>query len=138
MALTAGFNIARRGPGGRNDFGYPVAPGEQIWRGGIVCVNASGQLQRIQTSGSVAAAGVAAQDFSNVGNAAASVTQVVGMRGTYALTVPAATASNIGANVYATDDATLTLTVPATGFTGAIGTLVGIDGGQTYVQMVGS
>ena len=143
MALTAGINLYRRGAAnGRADFGYPVAPGEQIWRGGIVCVNSSGQLQRLQTSGSVALAGIAQQDYapnSTVGAGQAG-SVVTAMKGCWALTVPSATYSNIGAPVYATDDNTCQLTAPTSGFEQAIGTLAGIDQatGQTYVLMAGS
>ena len=138
MALIAGINLYRRGAAvSRSDFGYPVAPGEQIWRGGIVGVNAAGQLQRIQTAGCVALAGVADQDYSNVGQASAGPA-VVGRKGCWALPVTAATVSNIGANVYATDDSACQLGVPGTGYTAAIGVLVGIDNGQTYVLLAGS
>ncbi|MHB1305351.1 MAG: hypothetical protein ACYCZB_18150 [Acidiphilium sp.] len=138
MALTAGFNLSRRGArAGRSDFGYPVAPGVAIWRGGIMGLNAAGQLQPVQTAATVAFAGVATQDYNNAGSANAGPT-VVASRECYALTVPAATAADIGTPVYATDDATLTLTAPTTGFVGAIGTLVGIEGGQTYVLIAGA
>jgi hypothetical protein len=136
MALSAGVALARRGPPNQGtEFGYPVAPGEQIWRGGVVGVNASGQLQRIQTSGTVAGFGVASKDYSNVGNASASTVSVVAMKGCWALTVPSATTANIGAAVYASDDNTLTLTA---GSLHQVGILAGIEGGQTYVQMIGS
>lgn len=138
MALSAGFNLSRRGArAGRSDFGYPAAPGVTIWRGGIMGLNAAGQLQPIQTAATVSFAGVAERDYNNAGNASAGPT-VVASRESYALTVPGATYANIGAPVYATDDATLTLTVPTSGFEGAIGTLVGIEGGQTYVLMAGA
>ena len=138
MALSAGIAFARRGAHRGNDFGYPVAPDEQIWRGGQVCLNSSGQLLRPQTSGAVVPAGVAAQDYSNVGNSSPSSVLVPALRGCFALTVPGATAANIGEPVYATDDNTFTLSAPGSGFAVAIGTLSGIDNGQTYVLMAGS
>ena len=138
MALTQGFNLTRRGAAhGRSDFGYPVAPGETIYRGGVVGVNASGQLQRIQTSGTVAFAGIAQADFNNSGQAAPGA-PVVAMRQCFALTVPSATFSNLDAPVYAVDDGTLSLTAPSSGFAGVIGTLVGIDNGQTFVLIEGA
>ncbi|MGH7106946.1 MAG: hypothetical protein ACREFT_10590 [Acetobacteraceae bacterium] len=138
MALSSGVNLYRRGAAnGRSDFGYPVAPGETIWRGGIVGINAAGQLQRVQTSGTVALAGVADQDYSNVGNSGAG--QIVAARkGCWALPVTSATVSNIGANVYATDDGACQLTAPGSGYEAVIGTLAGIDNGQTYVLLAGS
>lgn len=139
MALTAGFPIARRGQHrGGTDFGYPVAPGEKVFRGGICALNAAGQIVRPQTAGALVFAGVADRDLDNTASAAPSTTYVVAMRGAFALAVPAATASNINAKVYATDDAVLTLAAPASGFVAEIGVLAGIEGGQTYVQMVGS
>jgi hypothetical protein len=148
MALTKGFNLTRRGAAmGRADFGYPAAPGAVIWRGGIMGLNASGQLQPIQTAAGtvngvamtacVAFAGVAMQDFNNSAVAAPGPAVVAG-RQCYALVVPGATFANIGSAVYATDDATLTLTAPTSGFEGAIGTLVGIDNGATFVNILGS
>ena len=138
MALTADSPYPRRGQPGRNDFGYPLAPGEQVYVGSLTCINASGQMIRVQTAGGVAFGGMADRNLSNVGNAAASSISVTGRTGTFALTVPSATYANIGASVYATDDNTLTLTAPTTGFTQAIGTLVGIENGQTWVQLVRS
>ncbi len=138
MALTAGIALARRGAHRGNDFGYQVAPGEQIWRGGFVCLNAAGQLVRPQTSGALVPAGVASEDYNNVANANASSDLVAALRGCYSLTVTGATASHINGSVYATDDNTFTLSAPGSGFEAAIGTLSGIDNGQTYVLMAGS
>ena len=138
MALTAGFPVARRGASRGNDFGYPVAAGEKVYRGGICALTPAGAIVRPQTAGATIAAGVADRDLDNTASAAVSSIAVVALRGCFALTVPAATPANIGAPVYATDDGTLTLTLPTTGFTAAIGTLSGIDNGQTYVLMAGS
>lgn len=148
MALTAGFNLTRRGAAnGRSDFGYPGAPGATIWRGGIMGINASGQLQPIQTAAGtvngiamtacVAFAGIAQQDFNNSGQAGVGPL-IVAMRSNFALTVAGATFANINAPVYAVDDGTPTLTQPTTGFTGPIGTLSGIDLGQTFVLIEGA
>lgn len=135
MALTSGIAINRRGPPSRNEFGYPVAAGEQIWRGSLCAVNAAGSLQRMQTSGSVAFVGMSEQDFSNVGSATVSAQKIVVRKGTWALTVTGATAANINAPVYASDDGTLTLTA---GSLLQVGTLAGIENGQTYVNLLGS
>jgi hypothetical protein len=136
MALTGNITVARRGPARGNAFGYPVAPGETIYAGGLVGVNSSGQAVRIQTSGIVAFVGLAMNGVNNVGNASAGAT-VTAANDTFALTVPSATDANVNAKVYATDDGTLTLTQPGSGFTGIIGYLVGIDNGQTYVEVKG-
>lgn len=138
MALTAGTAVNRRGAHRGNDYGYPVAAGEQVWRGGFLCLTAAGALVRPQTAGALVPAGLAATDYSNVGQASVSSQNIAALRGCWALTVPTATAANIGAPVYATDDNTFTLTAPTTGFTASIGTLNGIDNGQTYVLLAGS
>ena len=136
MALTQGITPARRGaPPNSGIFGGYVAPGETIWRGGILCWNASGQLQRLQTAGSVSFAGLASRDYNNFGSATASPVPVEALKGTFALTVPTATPANINANVYATDDATLTLTASTNML---VGTLAGIENGQTYVKLLGT
>ena len=51
------------------------------------------------------------------------------------LTVPGATAANINAAVYASDDNTFTLTA---GSNLQIGTIVGFDGAQTIVKLLGT
>ncbi len=110
MALAAGISPARRGqPVTAGQFGYPVAPGEKIWRGGLVGLNSSGQLQRLQTAGTVVFAGLAERDYDNSASAAASSDKVVALKGVFGLTVSGASFSNINQNVYATDDATLSL-----------------------------
>ncbi len=148
MALSAPITLARRGQrAGRSDFGYPAAPGVVIYTGGIMGLNASGQIQPIQTAAAtnagvattacVSFAGIATSSYNGLGVSSVGPL-IVGARECYALTVPAATFANIDAPVYAVDDGTLTLTQPSTGFTGAIGTLVGIENGQTYVLIEGA
>ena len=134
MALTAGITPARRGPPPTGSFGGAVAAGEQIWRGGLICWNASGNLQRLQTAGSVSFAGLASKDYNNTAGAAAASVQMEALKGTFALTVPSAVYANINAAVYATDDATLTLTAASNL---QVGTLAGIENGQTYVKLLG-
>ena len=135
MALLAGVNLDRRGPPPAGGFGYPVAAGERVFKGGVVAVNAAGSLQRVQTAGSLVIVGIAHRDLDNTAGAAVSDIKVEALKGIYSLTVPSATAANINAAVFATDDATLTLT--QSGSLLAAGTLVGIESGQTYVKMIG-
>lgn len=138
MALSADARYARRGTGFHNEFGYPVAPGETVYLGSVVGVNASGQVQRLQTAGTEALSiGIADRALNNAGNAAASATPVVILKGTWRIPVPAATAANIGANVYATDDGTFTLNSGAAGAV-LLGTLAGIDNGATFVRINGT
>lgn len=134
MALTGNIAPRRRGYARGDAFGYPVAPNEVVYTGGLTCVNASGQAQRVQSAGSVAFIGIATTGQNNTGSAVAG-DNVVAAFDTYALTVPGATPTNIGEPVYASDDNTLTLTAPTTGFTGKVGYLAGIDNGQTYVRV---
>jgi hypothetical protein len=135
MALTAGYGPIRRGrPASGGEFGYPVAPGEKVFRGGLIAINSSGYAQRVQTSGSVTVIGICDRDYDNTASSAPSSQKVVGMRGCYALTVAGATFSNINANVYATDDNTLQLSSTSALL---VGTLAGFEGGQSYVTMAG-
>lgn len=136
MALTSNSNPARRGARRGDAFGYPVAPGEVIYTGGLVCLNASGQLVRLQNAAAATFVGVAQSGYNNTMSAAPGP-NIVADFDTYALVVPGATAANINAPVYATDDNTLTLTLPTTGFVKIVGYLVGIDNGQTYVDVKG-
>jgi len=91
-------------------FGGLVAAGEQIWRGGMICWNAGGALQRLQTAGSVSFAGMASKDYNNTASAVAACSPPMeALKGVYALTVPNAGFANIEQPVYATDDNTFTL-----------------------------
>jgi hypothetical protein len=97
----------------------------------------------MQTATAVAFAGVAMQDYSNVGNANASPDFVHVARGIWGLTVPTATAANLNAPVYAVDDNTLTLTAgtAGTGEALVVGTLNGFgQSGEspTWVRLTGS
>ena len=135
MALAADANIPRRGNRGRSIFGYPVAPGEKVYRGSAVALNAAGQLQRVQTAGSVVIVGLSEQFFDNTASATASTQLVVAEPGTYALNVTGATPSVIHAPVYASDDNTFTMTA---GSLLQIGVLAGIESGQDYVMTTGA
>jgi hypothetical protein len=136
-ALTGDIKINRRGPeNSRNEFGYPVAAGEVVWRGSLIALNSAGSVVRVQTSGALIFLGVASKQVDNRTNSAVSTDRVVGQKGTFALVVPAATVSNINATVYATDDQTLTLTNSGSLLT--VGTLAGIDAAKTYVSIAGS
>lgn len=138
MALTQGTKVDRRGPPWPGEYGYYVAPGEQIWRGSLCGLNAAGQLVRWQTPTAVAFAGIAMSDYSNVGNAAASPERVAVARGIWAIPVPSVAPANLNATVYAVDDNTLTLTV-GTGIEAIpVGTVNGIEGAVTYVKLMGS
>lgn len=135
-ALTAGFAVDRRGPPLVGTFGYYVAPGEKVFRGGIVGVNAAFQLQRPQTAGTVAIVGVADRDMDNSLGTVPSTIAVEATKGVFALVVPSATGANLGQPVYAVDDGTLTLTQPGT--LPPAGTLVGVESGKTYIRMTGA
>jgi hypothetical protein len=112
MALTAGVGPQRRGaPPISGIYGGLVAASEQIWRGGMICWNAAGTLQRLPTSGSVAFAGMASKDYNNTASSVAACSPPMeALKGTFALTVPNAGFINLRQPVYATDDNTFTLT----------------------------
>ena len=139
MALSADALYTRRGSAKpHNEFGYPVAPGEKIYRGALIGVNASSQIVRLQDS-EVACIGLADRQLDNSTSSAPSAISVVGLKGTWQITVPSAAPANIGAPVYASDDATVTLTQNgAAPFLPQIGTLVGIENGNTFVAIAGS
>jgi len=140
MALTGDQNYTRRGPpGGRNEFGYAPSANAVIYRGALLGMTVAGTVQPIQVAGTVAFAGMADRASNTAGQPVAQAF-VIGLLGTWALTVPTVTQANIGtylrAPVYATDDGTLTLTA---GSNLQIGTLVGIDpNGQTFVALLGT
>ena len=138
-ALTADIIPLRRGAEPtRNTFGYPIAPGEKVFRGSIVGINAAGQIQRAQTAGTVILLGLSNLNYDNTGSAVPGPI-IVPMKGTWGLVVPAATPSNIQQAVYATDDATCTLASTTGSLANlALGTLAGLDNGLTFVSIQGS
>jgi hypothetical protein len=131
MALTQGTKVLRRGPPSPGSFGYQVAPGEQVWRGSIVALNSAGYLQRVQTAGSIVVVGLCSRDYNNTASAAPSPDYVQVERGWWNLAPAGATAANVGQNVYATDDATVTLTPSAAGVARAGNTGNGTIGAVT-------
>lgn len=133
MALTSGYGPQRRGapPASGSVFGGLVAAGEQIWRGGMIAWNAAGTLQRLQTAGSVAFAGLAAKDFYNAGTVAACSPPMEALKGVFALSVPGAAYANINQPVFATDDNTFTLT-------GTLAATFALGAGDTGTGGVGS
>lgn len=138
-ALTADALYSRRGqPATSGEFGAGIPAGEKVFRGSLLAWNAAGTLQRIQTSSGVSFAGMSDRTLDNTaGSAALTVPPVTAMKGTWSLTVPSAVYANIGAPVYATDDGTCTLS-SGSGANMQIGTLAGIEGGQTYVKLLNS
>lgn len=136
MASTKNVSPARRGNSRGRYFGYPIAPGEVIFAGSLVCVNAALQMVRPQTAGALAFVGLAQDGYNNAASTAPGPTIVAGCDEFY-LNVPSTTAANINAPVYCTDDNTLTLTAPTSGFEAPIGALIGIENGQTVVEVRG-
>ena len=133
-ALVRDALYARRGFPARHEFGYAVAIGEKVFRGSLVGINVAGTMQRIQTAGTVAFLGMAGQALDNTVGLVASGVKIEALKGAWGIPVPGAVPANINASVYATDDGTLTLTV---GSNLLVGTLVGIEGGLTYVFLLG-
>lgn len=136
MALTQGISPIRRGtPESRGQFGYPLTAGEKVWRGSLVGLTAAFTLQRIQTAGCVAFAGMAEQTYDNSASASPSAQRIVALKGTYGLTVPGVAGASVNAPVYATDDNTLTLI--NSGSLLQAGILAGVENSQTFVKLVG-
>ena len=138
MALSAGFAPRRYGQASPSGvFAYNVRAGTKIYEGGMIGVDAARNLVPINTVAALAVAvvGIASRTYDNSANAGASTDKVEALRGTYQITVPAATPANINAAVYATDDNTFTLTA-STNL--QVGTLAGFDGAQTYVKLLGA
>lgn len=126
--LTANRNLQDRM--GRR-FGYKVKAGVHIFRDAIMAVTAAGLLLKPGDVGAVAVVGLAPTEADNTNGADGDLV-LEPRRGIFPLTVPGATHAHIKATVYCTDDNTLTLTA-STNL--AMGTLVGIENGQTWVEV---
>ena len=144
MALTGDQKYNRRGdPKSSNEFGYPVAPGEIIYRGSLIGLNAAGYIQRVQTVGTIVFLGVSDRQVDNR-LAVVAGPGATGQKGTWIIPVSGTiTAANIGAPLYALDDNTLQLagtSVSGTTTTTLLsaGTLSGLDNGLTAISIVGS
>jgi hypothetical protein len=133
MAATKDSAPARRGKSRGAAFGYPVAPGEKIFKGTVMCVNAAGQSVRPQTAGALAFIGISESGYDNTGSSAPGP-KITGQFDDFKFPVPGASYTNIGAPVYATDDNTLTLAAPGSGFEKSVGHIAGIEGGATFVE----
>ena len=112
-------------------FSYGLKAGVKLYHGSLVAVTSAGLAVRIGDAGAAAAVGISPAQIDNTSGADKDLS-VQPKRGIFQLVVPSATHANIGAAVYATDDATCTLTV---GSNLRIGTLVGIEAGLTYVEV---
>jgi hypothetical protein len=143
MALANDTLLTRRGrPQSGTEFGYLVAAGEIVYRGSLIGLNAAGNAVRLQTIApigpAVVAIGVADRQIDNRTSAVVSSEHVTALHGTFGITVPSATVSNIHAPVYATDDSTTTLSSTGSPAPLQVGTLAGLENGQTYVTMQGT
>lgn len=126
--LTADRNLQERLS---RRFGYKVKAGVRIYRDAILAVTAAGLLVKPGDAGAVAVVGLAPTAGDNTNGADGDIV-LEPRRGIFPLTVPTATHAHIKAPVYCTDDNTLTLTA-STNL--AVGTLVGIENGQTWVEV---
>lgn len=133
MALASDFMPPRKGQRVCH-FGAPIAPGEVVYAGSIVGLNAAFQLQRAQTAGTVALLGLASKRYNNSASANAGPNIEV-EQGLWGMVVPGVTAANLRANVYAVDDGTVTLTQNAGSTLLLIGTIAGFENGVTYVRI---
>lgn len=135
-ALSAEVQRVRRGPPKSGVFGYGVLNGSKVYKGGIVGVTAAGAMKPAGAASVVAIVGIADRTLDNTAGSAVSDTKVVGEKGCFQIDVPSADHSNINATVYAVDDATTSLSSNS-GANLPMGTLVGIEGGKTFVQIIG-
>lgn len=139
MALTADAPLIRRGQRTPGDFGYPVAPGEKVFKGSLLALNANGQVQRAQTAGGVVIVGVADRTLDNSGNAGASTEYVIAQRGIWGgIAITGEAFNKVGSAVYATDDGALNVTNSGSLLTA--GTISGYDvaTGQYFVELEGT
>jgi hypothetical protein len=104
MALSANNFLDQRFG---DDFGGYVASGVHVYAGALCAWNAAGQVVRIQDSGAVAFAGIAAGERDNTNGT--ELRPLTLKKGCWAITVPGAVYANIGQPVYASDDNTVNL-----------------------------
>lgn len=133
MAATRDQRIAQRLPGmAGHSYGYPPKNGVCIFKRAIVAVNASLQAIPAGTTGAVAIVGLASEQVDNSQGKAAD-RKVIADKGVFNMPLPAATPANIGAAVYAVDDATLSL--DGAGGKLKAGTIDAIDAEGVWVKI---
>lgn len=113
-SLTAARNTVRVGVDAViRDFTDPVAAGQMIYAGAIVCLDASGNAVKGATATTLSARGIA-QKSANNSNGAAGDIRVEVSRGAYWLSnstaADAITRAEIGDNCYIVDDQTVAKT----------------------------
>ena len=133
--LTAGRNLPQRAT---KAFRYGVKAATTLYRDAIMAVTATGLATKPGASGAVAVVGLVPTDANNSAGADRDIL-LEPRRGIFPLTVPTADHSHIGATVYAVDDNVLSLNAtdggsPAVAYL-KVGVLVGIEAGQTYVEI---
>jgi hypothetical protein len=101
----------RTGP----NFGYNVAAGAHVYAGSMLAIDANSNVEPVSAGGTLTFAGVSDRELNNSGSGAASTGFVVAQRDIVAKVPVSAvgtntiTGANIGAKVYALDDASCTL-----------------------------
>lgn len=113
------------------EFGGLVASGYHVYEGALCAWDANGAVVPIQAPTAVAFAGLASGERDNT---AGTEQRPVSLRkGTWGLPVAAATPANIGATVYAADDATIALSSLAA----SVSAKSGNTGNGTFAGAVG-
>jgi len=127
MAATRDLQIPQRLPG--SHFGYGVKAGLRIYGRALVALTAGGLAVPVGHGEAVAFAGIAVEgvDSREAQDGAVKINLARDVRGFDLAVTPA----DLNGEVYASDDATLTLST--TGL--RIGVIVGLDGGRTWIDL---
>ena len=114
------------------DFGYPAKTGLRFYKKAILAVTAAGLAVPAGHADAVAIIGLVETHVDNR-DGADGAQNVVGLKGIFGFTL-AATAADIGKQVFAADDADI-------GFDEAgllLGRVVGVEGGKTWIDVTGT
>jgi hypothetical protein len=116
MALTANRDVDRYVDQELRE--VPAATGVHIYKGALVEWNTGGYARPLAGTGQFA--GLAYEEIDNSAGLDAAKRGRVFTRGDFAMTLAGAVAGDVGRNVYATDDATLTFNATGATFVGCV------------------
>lgn len=104
MALTAAYEAKQKDG---ELITYPISANAKIWKGALVCRNASGYAVAAADAASYALLGVAAESCDNTGGANGALSVRLYKTGSFVYGKAGATQADVGAAVYCTSDDTV-------------------------------
>lgn len=114
---------------------YPVAGGVKIYRGGMVCLNASGYAVPAADAPDYKFAGIAVDSVDNSSGSDGDVYIRVIRKGTFAVSKDSPALTDIGENAYVVDDETVSTAATTNNILAGIVVDIDISAGEVWVEI---